>query len=127
MGGNVGVAGMIINKDDGTGEASAFAKAVGIPTLCAIPANEDIRRKSANYQIIGVPGGEWASLFEDLAVNVAEAPPVRPTPLDQDGLLGLFSPDQTGGDVTLRPASQADMRGAAYLPKVSLEVVYDTV
>ena len=42
-------------------------------------------------------------------------------------ITGLFSPDQTGGDVTLRPASQADMRGAAYLPKVSLEVVYDTV
>ncbi len=58
MGGNVGVAGMIINKDDGTGEAKAFAEAVGIPVLTAIPANEDIRRKSANYQIIGIPGTE---------------------------------------------------------------------
>ena len=37
MGGNVGVAGMIINKDDGTGEAQAFADAVGIPVLTAIP------------------------------------------------------------------------------------------
>ena len=46
MGGNVGVAGMIINKDDGTGEAQAFAEAVDIPVLIAIPANEDIRRKS---------------------------------------------------------------------------------
>ena len=60
MGGNVGVAGMIINKDDGTGEAQAFAEAVGIPVLTAIPANEDIRKKSANYQIIGTPGGQWA-------------------------------------------------------------------
>ena len=33
MGGNVGVAGMIVNKDDGTGEAQAFAKAVDIPVL----------------------------------------------------------------------------------------------
>jgi chlorophyllide a reductase subunit X len=127
MGGNVGVAGMILNKDDGTGEANAFAKAVGIPVLTAIPANEDIRKKSANYQIIGKPGGQWASLFEELAVNVAEAPPLRPTPLDQDGLLGLFSADVTGADYTLRPASQADMRGAAYVTKPSLEVVYDTV
>jgi 3,8-divinyl chlorophyllide a/chlorophyllide a reductase subunit X len=127
MGGNVGVAGMIINKDDGTGEAKAFAQAVGIPTLCAIPANEDIRRKSANYQIIGTPGGEWASIFEELAINVAEAPPVRPTPLDQDGLLGLFSPEETGGNVTLKPATQADMRGKEYVAKPSLEVVYDTV
>lgn len=127
MGGNVGVAGMILNKDDGTGEANAFAEAVGIPVLTAIPANEDIRKKSANYQIIGKPGGQWASIFEELATNVAEAPPLRPTPLDQDGLLGLFSADVTGADFTLKPATQADMRGAAYEPKPSLEVVYDAV
>ena len=125
MGGNVGVAGMILNKDDGTGEANAFAAAVGIPVLTAIPANEDIRKKSANYQIIGKPGGQWASLFEELAINVAEAPPLRPKPLDQDGLLGLFSGDVTGADFTLRPATQADMRGSAFVPKPSLEVVYD--
>jgi chlorophyllide a reductase subunit X len=127
MGGNVGVAGMILNKDDGTGEAQAFAAAVGIPVLTAIPANEDIRKKSANYQIIGKPGGQWASLFEELAVNVAEAPPLRPSPLDQDGLLGLFSADVTGADYTLKPASQADMRGVAYVTKPTLEVVYDAV
>ncbi len=127
MGGNVGVAGMILNKDDGTGEANAFAQAVGIPVLTAIPANEDIRKKSANYQIIGKPGGQWASLFEELAVNVAEAPPLRPTPLDQDGLLGLFSADITGADFTLHPATQADMRGGTYETKPSLEVIYDAV
>ena len=117
LGGNVGVAGMIVNKDDGTGEAKAFANAVGIPVLCAIPANEDIRRKSANYQIVGMPGGEWASLFEELGRNVASAPPVRPTPLEQDGLLGLFKPEETGGNVVLKPATQADMRGSAWAPK----------
>ncbi|MEE4206155.1 MAG: chlorophyllide a reductase iron protein subunit X [Erythrobacter sp.] len=127
MGGNVGVAGMIVNKDDGTGEAHAFAEAVGIPVLTAIPANEDIRRKSANYQIIGFPGGEWGSLFEDLAENVAAAPPVRPKPLDQDGLLGLFSADQTGGNVELVPATQADMRGGVFETRESLEVIYDEV
>jgi chlorophyllide a reductase subunit X len=127
MGGNVGVAGMILNKDDGTGEANAFAEAVGIPVLCAIPANEDIRRKSANYQIIGLPGGQWAGLFEELASNVASAPPVRPAPLDQDGLLGLFSADITGGNVTLVPASQSDMRGGSFVAKPSLEVIYDAV
>ena len=127
MGGNVGVAGMVINKDDGTGEAQAFAKAVGIPVLAAIPADEDIRRKSANYQIIGIPGGPWASLFEELAINVAEAPPMRPTPLSSDGLLGLFSADITGAAYKLESASQADMRGATYVEKKSLEVVYDQV
>ena len=125
LGGNVGVAGMILNKDDGTGEANAFAQAAGIPVLTAIPANEDIRKKSANYQIIGKPGGEWASLFEELAINVAEAPPLRPAPLDQDGLLGLFSAEVTGADFALKPATQADMRGAEWVAKPSLEVVYD--
>ena len=84
---------MVINKDDGTGEAAAFAKTVGIPVLAAIPADDDIRKKSANYEIIGLPGGQWSSLFEELAKNVGLAPPVRPSPLTQDGLLGLFKPN----------------------------------
>jgi chlorophyllide a reductase subunit X len=127
LGGNVGVAGMLVNKDDGTGEAHAFAKAVGIPVLAAIPADEDIRRKSANYQIIGAPGDRWGPLFESLAENVALAPPVRPSPLTQDGLLGLFSGDQTGAAYVLKPATQADMRGGVFAETRSLEVVYDAV
>jgi len=127
LGGNVGVAGMLINKDDGTGEAQKFAEAVGIPVLAAIPADEDIRRKSANYQIIGRPGDVWGPLFEGLAENVATAPPVRPKPLTQDGLLGLFSPEQTGADYQLRPATQADMRGGIFAEKASLEIIYDEV
>ena len=127
LGGNVGVAGMAINKDDGSGEAAAFAKAVGIPVLAAIPADDDIRRKSANYEIIGKPGGQWASLFEGLAAQVAIAPPQEPRPLDQDGLLGLFSSEETGGNVVLQPASAEDMRGVSYTPRESLEVIYDAV
>jgi 3,8-divinyl chlorophyllide a/chlorophyllide a reductase subunit X len=127
LGGNVGVAGMVINKDDGTGEAARFAEAAGIPVLAAIPAHEDIRRKSANYQIIGKPGTEWASLFELLATNVAEAPPQRPKPLTSDGLLGLFSPETTGAAFQLQPANQADMRGGAFVEKKTLEIIYDTV
>ncbi len=125
MGGNVGVAGMIINKDDGTGEAAAFAEAVGIPVLASIPANEDIRRKSANYQIIGTPDSEWGSLFAGLAEAVSLSLPQHPRPLTQDGLLGLFDPETTGAAVKLIPASQSDMRGSTFVPKASLEVVYD--
>jgi chlorophyllide a reductase subunit X len=125
LGGNVGVAGMVINKDDGTGEAAAFAERAGIPVLSAIPANEDIRRKSANYEIIGKPGTEWASLFAELGDNVAKAPPVRPKPLTQDELLGLFSGDQVGRNVVLEPASLFDMVGKHEVHKDSLEVIYD--
>ncbi|MBL8580775.1 MAG: chlorophyllide a reductase iron protein subunit X [Rhizobiaceae bacterium] len=127
LGGNVGVAGMVINKDDGTGEAAAFAAKVGIPILASIPANDDIRKKSANYQIIGYPGGEWGSLFAELADNVTASGPQRPTPLSQDELLALFSGQETGGDIVLEPATQADMRGGIVIAKPSLEVIYDAV
>jgi 3,8-divinyl chlorophyllide a/chlorophyllide a reductase subunit X len=125
LGGNVGVAGMVINKDDGTGEAAAFAQNAGIPVLAAIPAHEDIRRKSASYEIIGRPGTPWASLFTELATNVAEAPPMRPKPQTQDELLGLFSSDVVGRNVVLEPATIVDMVGKAEVVKTSLEVIYD--
>ncbi|PNG24809.1 chlorophyllide a reductase iron protein subunit X [Methylocella silvestris] len=127
LGGNVGVAGLVVNKDDHTGEAQAFAKAAGIPVLASIPADDDIRRKSASYEIIGRPGGQWASVFEELARNIAEAPPMRPSPLTQDGLLGLFSGDAVGRGVVLQSASSTDMMGAARLEKKSLEIIYDAV
>ncbi len=125
LGGNVGVAGMVINKDDGTGQAQAFAANAGIPVLAAIPANEDIRRKSASYEIIGHPDGEWGPLFAQLAEQVALAPPVRPKPQTQDELLGLFSADSVGRDVVLQPATVADMMGREQVLRPSLEVVYD--
>jgi chlorophyllide a reductase subunit X len=127
LGGTVGVAGMVINKDDGTGEAAAFAEAAGIPVLSAIPADEDIRRKSANYQIVGRPDSPWGDLFSSLADNVAEAPPVQPAPLSQDALLNLFKSEDVGRDVVLEPATAADMRGGKVIERKSLEVVYDTV
>ena len=127
LGGNVGVAGMVINKDDGTGEAQAFAANAGIPVLAAIPADEDIRRKSASYEIIGIPGSQWGSLFEGLATQVALAPPVRPKPQTQDELLGLFSADTVGRNVVLEPATTFDMMGRHDLVKPSLEVIYDEV
>jgi chlorophyllide a reductase subunit X len=128
LGGNVGVAGLVVNKDDDSGEAHAFAAAAGIPVLASIPAHEDIRRKSASYEIIGRPGGRWAPMFEQLAIGVADAPPLRPTPLTQDQLLALFKSEQVGRDVRLEPASIDDMMPAARAAeKASLEVIYETV
>ena len=125
LGGNVGIAGLVINKDDGSGEAAAFAEAVGIPVLAAIPQDDDLRKKSANYQIVGSYESQWGPMFEALGIAVAEAPPVRPKPLTQDGLLGLFSAETTGADFVLMPASDADMRGKNAAVRPSLEVVYD--
>jgi len=127
LGGNVGVAGMVINKDDGTGEAHAFAERVGIPVLAAIPQHDDIRKKSANYQIVGKPGSQWAPLFEELGLNVATAPPLHPQALSHDDLLGLFDADETGADVVLEPATVADMCGVNAVEKASLEIVYEEI
>jgi chlorophyllide a reductase subunit X len=124
LGGNVGVAGLVINKDDGTGESQAFAQAAGIPVLAAIPADDDIRRKSANYEIIGTKHSPWGSLFAGLAQAVADAPPLRPKPLAQDQLLGLFKGQEAAG-APLQPASQEDMMGRPIVARKSLEVVYD--
>ena len=125
LGGNVGIAGLVINKDDGTGEAAAFAKSVNIPVLSAIPQDDDLRKKSANYQIVGTAQSQWGGLFGALAQAVAIAPPVRPAPLTQDGLLNLFSAESTGKDFVLAPATDADMRGKDAVVRASLEVVYD--
>ncbi len=127
LGGNVGVAGLVINKDDGTGEAHAFAHEAGVPVLAAIPAHDDIRRKSASYEIIGRPGGQWSHVFEALATNVAEAPPLHPRPMSGDGLLSLFKSEQVGRDVRLEPALADDMGAPAAARRKSLEVVYDKV
>ena len=127
LGGNVGVAGLVINKDDGSGEAQAFAKAVNVPVLASIPADDDLRKKSANYQIVGTAASPWGALFAELGINVAEAPPLRPKPLTQDGLINLFDGKDTGAGFELVPATDADMRGKYAKPQKSLEVVYDDV
>ncbi len=125
MGGNVGVAGLVVNKDDGTGEAHAFAEQVGIPVLASIPAHDDIRKKSANYEIIGHPESAWGPLFAELGQAAADAPPVLPAPLEHEGLLGLFKGEDVGRGVELLPATMADMCGGVAPAHTSLEVVYE--
>ncbi len=127
LGGNVGVAGMVVNKDDGTGEAQAFADAAGIPVLSAIPADDDIRRKSASYEIIGYPDSPWGSMFADLVTGIEQSKPEHPTPLSQDELLGLFSGSDEDARVEMQPATSAELRGKNFVDAPSLEVIYDEV
>ena len=125
LGGNVGVAGLVVNKDDQSGEAQAFAEAVNIPVLAAIPQDNDLRKKSANYQIVGTATSKWGGLFAQLGENVAEAPPLRPVSLSQDAVLELFDGSETGAGVVLEPATDRDMCGSLAVEKKSLEVIYD--
>ena len=100
-------------------------KAVDIPVLAAIPADDDLRKKSANYQIVGTAASRWGALFAGLADNVADAPPLRPTPLTRTGCWRCSTARTTGASVVLEPATDADMRGKNATPKASLEVIYD--
>ena len=52
---------MVINKDDGTGEAQAFAEAVGIPVLAAIPAARRHPAQERELRDHRPPGGEWGT------------------------------------------------------------------
>ena len=52
---------------------------------------------------------------------------MRPKPLTQDALLGLFKGDAVGRGVVLEPATLEDMCGIAAVSKPSLEVIYDAV
>jgi 3,8-divinyl chlorophyllide a/chlorophyllide a reductase subunit X len=36
--------------------------------------DDDIRRKSANYQIVGTMQSQWGAMFAELADNVARSP-----------------------------------------------------
>ena len=80
-------AAMLASAASSSTRTTAPAKRRPSPRLWAFrfsrrfPADEDIRRKSANYEIIGRPGERWASLFENLAADVAEAMPNHPKPL----------------------------------------------
>jgi 3,8-divinyl chlorophyllide a/chlorophyllide a reductase subunit X len=127
LGGNVGVAGIVINKDDGTGEAAAFAKAVNIPILASIPADDDLRRKSANYQIVGTRATQWGPMFARPCRERRGSAAAAAQAAEPGRLLGLFSAEATGAGFVLEPATDADMRGKNAAPKASLEVVYDDV
>jgi 3,8-divinyl chlorophyllide a/chlorophyllide a reductase subunit X len=103
LGGNVGVAGMVINKDDGTGEAQAFAEAVGHPgarrdpAMTTSAARAPTTRSSAPRRRVG------RALFEELADNVAEAPPAAPQPADAGRPAGPVQRQGHRRDVVLNP------------------------
>jgi chlorophyllide a reductase subunit X len=111
LGGNVGVAGMVINKDDGTGEAQAFAQRPASRCWPRSPRTRTSAARAPATRSSAAPARRVGPLFAGLATNVAEAPPQRPAPLSQDELLGLFSASDTGRDVVLQPATVADMLG----------------
>ena len=127
LGGNVGVAGLVINKDDGIGRGAGLCRGGRHPG----PGRDPAGRRPAQ-EIGELPDRRHrakrngARCSPSWATNVAVAPPVRPAPLTQDGLLGLFDGSETGGGLR---AGAGDRRGHARQERRRrsnrLEVVYD--
>ena len=91
LGGNVGVAGMVVNKDDGTGEAAAFAarKSASRSWLRSRPTTTSAER-ARTTRSSARPATAGRRCSKSWRENVATAPPVRPTPVTQDGLLAVL-------------------------------------
>ena len=75
--------------------------------------------KSLSARVVELP------VAAELAENVGTSQPMRPKPMTQDQLLGLFSADTVGRNVVLEPATQFDMCGRTESKRETLEVVYD--
>ena len=92
MGGNVGVAGMIINKDDGTGEAQGLCRSSRHSGAVLDP-----RQRGHPQEERQLPDHRQARQRMGVAVRGAgdqrrRSAAAAPDAADQDGLLGLFSP-----------------------------------
>ena len=91
LGGNVGVGGLVINKDDGTGEAQAFAEAVGHSDPGRDPGRRGHPAQERQLRDHRSTGRAMGLAVRDAGRQCrATAKPDQPKPLSQDQLLGLF-------------------------------------
>jgi chlorophyllide a reductase subunit X len=125
LGGNVGVAGLVINKDDGSGEAQAFAKAVDIPVLASIPQDDDLRKKSANYQIVGTAESQWGAAVRCTGRERRRSAADAAVAAEPGPVAGTVRRLRNRRGHRAGPATDTDMRGKNAAPKASLEVIYD--
>ncbi len=126
LGGNVGVAGIVVNKDDNTGEGACLRGEGWHSGPRLHTANEDIRRKSANYEIIGKPGGDWGPLFEALALKRGGGTAAASDTAGSGWPAGLFSGDASDAALCWNGQSRGHVR-RYIVERPSLEVIYDTV
>ena len=96
--------------------------------LSAIPSNDDIRRKSASYEIIGRPDSPWGPMFAELAANVAHVAAGAPEADDAGRAARTCSrPHRSGATSCSSRRRTFDMCGKNEIVKPTLEVVYDEV
>ena len=79
---------------------------MGIPVLAAIPQDDDLRKKSANYQIVGTSESKWGALFAAAWRESRRGPADEADRVDPGSAAGDSSTGpRTGAGITLEPAS----------------------
>jgi chlorophyllide a reductase subunit X len=98
LGGQTRVIGLVINRDDGSGVAEAFAAQTHIPVLTKIPLDRKVRELADACQLALVDD-KFDAIFARLAEQIATrtTPPVEMadiSPLPYDDFLRLFGAEE---------------------------------
>jgi chlorophyllide a reductase subunit X len=118
MGGKTRIIGLVINRDDGSGVADAFAQQVNLPVLARIPLDQRIRELADACKLALVDDG-FDAIFDTLARQIMSrsTPYVdmdTVTPLAYDAFLRVFGAEEP--DITPTGAQAAELFGTAAPP-----------
>jgi chlorophyllide a reductase subunit X len=128
MGGKTRVVGLVVNRDDGSGVAQAFAERVNLPVLAAIPLDRTVR-ELADACKLALVDPRFDAIFDGLARQIVERtlPNVEMsavTPLEYDEFLRVFGAEEP--DIALEGATADELFGgrrARTIPTFELGLV----
>ncbi|NJP07511.1 MAG: chlorophyllide a reductase iron protein subunit X [Chloroflexaceae bacterium] len=111
LGGSTRLLGLVINRDDGSGIAEAFAERTGLPVLLKIPVSHKVRELADSCKLALIDPA-FDSLFDQLAqaiIHSATPQISKVQPLDYKAFLQLFGAEEP--DITPTGASASDLLG----------------
>ncbi|NJO05395.1 MAG: chlorophyllide a reductase iron protein subunit X [Chloroflexaceae bacterium] len=128
MGGRTRVLGLVINRDDGSGVAEAYAERANLPVLAHIPLDRKIRELADACQLALIDD-RFHAIFDTLAKQIITrtTPPVNMddvNPLPYDAFLRVFGAAEP--DIVPDGASADDLFGnrvVKSIPVLSLDVM----
>lgn len=98
------VLGIILNKDDGTGVAQAYAEQVGVPVLANMPFISGAVQMKDAFEVMEIP--EMQQAVDRLIYSIDHTTSTVPNPLDFEEFYRMFSQKTRG---RLRSASLEEL------------------
>ncbi|MCG8346412.1 MAG: chlorophyllide a reductase iron protein subunit X [Chloroflexales bacterium] len=128
MGGRTRLLGLIINRDDGSGVAEAFASQINLPILAKIPLDRRVR-ELADACKLALVDPMFDKIFDDLAQHIVNktTPPVdmeQVRPLPYKDFLAVFGAEEP--DIVPTGATADELFGskkAKVIPHLSLDLM----